>query len=82
VNSEAFKFYNINQVIDFDRFREIIDNKIQSDILRQSVIKDKIDEEQNISKQESNEENETQEEEVPVNSEHEEDDSASRKSDL
>jgi len=50
VNSDTFKFYHINKVIDFDRSRD--------------------------------EENETQEEEVPVNSEHEEDDSASRKSDL
>jgi len=46
------------------------------------VIKDKTDDEQIISKQELNEENETHEEEVTVNSEPEEDDSASRKSDL
>ena len=82
MNSEAYKFYKIKQTIDLDRFREFLDNKIEIDLFRQSVIKDKTDDEQIISKQELNEENETHEEEVTVNSEPEEDDSASRKSDL
>lgn len=81
-NLETLKSFHINQVSNYDRLREFIDNRIELDILRQIANNPKkTDNEHNISNQELDNEDEEQLEEVPAIS-YQEDESASRKSDL